>query len=107
VRAGMVAHPLEYRWSSFAANATGQFNVLLTPHSEYLALGLDARSRHAAYLDLFRSEQDSCELDQIRQHTNAGFALGSARFVGEIEAMTGRRGQIGRTGRPGKNAPSV
>ena len=39
VRAGMVRHPSEYRWSSFAANAQGRLEALLTPHSEYLRLG--------------------------------------------------------------------
>ena len=39
VRAGMVKHPLDYPWSSYAANARGQDNLLITPHELYRQLG--------------------------------------------------------------------
>jgi len=39
VRAGMVAGPGDYAWSSFRHNARGQSSSLLTPHAAYLALG--------------------------------------------------------------------
>jgi putative transposase len=39
VRAGMVEHPGEYRWSSYSANADGESNVILTMHPLYKALG--------------------------------------------------------------------
>jgi putative transposase len=32
VRADMVAHPAEYRWSSYRANAQGETDALLKPH---------------------------------------------------------------------------
>ena len=35
VRADMVVHPREYRWSSYCANAEGRKNKLLTPHEQY------------------------------------------------------------------------
>ena len=54
VRARVVAFPGEYRWSSFRANALGQDDSLLRPHSFYCALGRNAASRQAAYLALFR-----------------------------------------------------
>lgn len=40
VRAQMVEHPFDYRWSSYRANAQGEPSELLTPHPLYLALGL-------------------------------------------------------------------
>lgn len=54
VRAAMVAHPGEYRWSSYRANGQGEENALLRPHALYDGLGLDAARRvQAAYRELF------------------------------------------------------
>ncbi len=49
VRAGMVRRPEAYRWSSYAANAAGREDSLLSPHPHYLALGRDPDQRRAAY----------------------------------------------------------
>jgi REP-associated tyrosine transposase len=100
VRAGMVDSPGAYRWSSFGANALGRRDVLITPHPVFRALGLDDSSRRARYLELFRSELASSELEEIRVSTNAGYALGSERFRREIAAALGRRAGPGRSGRP-------
>ena len=61
VRAGLVAAPGDYRWSSFRANALGRDDPLVTPHSSYYALGRSAASRQAAYLALFRGELSAPE----------------------------------------------
>lgn len=53
VRANMVPHPGEYRWSSYRSNALGDSNILLTPHPLYMGLGQDPLSREQAYRDLF------------------------------------------------------
>ena len=100
VRAGMVQSPGDYRWSSFAANAEGQPDALLTPHTEYLRLATDAQGRLAAYQDLFRMGLNEMDLAEIRKSANAGYALGTECFVKEIERLTGRRVREGRPGRP-------
>jgi putative transposase len=46
-RAGMVVHPVEYRWSSYRANAQGESDILIHPHDVYGVLGADAGSRQA------------------------------------------------------------
>lgn len=102
VRAGMVTHPAEYRWSSYRANAQGEADALLQPHPLYLALGLDAYERQAAYRELFRFELDPGLVDDIRRATNGNFALGNERFAAEASAMLGRRVAPGRSGRPRK-----
>ena len=56
VRAGLVAAPGEYRWSSFRSNALGHEDALVTPHSCYYALGRSPVLRQAAYRALFRDE---------------------------------------------------
>lgn len=100
VRARMVDHPAEYRWSSYRGNAQGADDALLTPHPVYLALGVDANSRQAAYRALFRCELEPGLLDQIRAATNGNFALGDERFAAQISAALGRRASPGQSGRP-------
>ena len=87
VRAGMVAHPADYPWSSYRANAQGDEDALVTPHEIYLGLGVTQASRLAAYRELFRSELEPGLVEQIRQASNGNFALGSARFAEEIAAQ--------------------
>lgn len=106
VRAGMVQHPADHPWSSYAANAEGKHSGLLTPHAEYLALGAAIDERIAAYQALFRTDLDSITLREIRSATNGGYALGSGRFKAEIAAILGRRAGPGRSGRPKKNETS-
>lgn len=96
VRAGMVAAPDEYRWSSYRANGLGEPSKLWTPHRVYHTLGETIEQRTAAYRELFRGQLDSEILDSemlntIRQSTNQGMALGNERFKEEIERLAGRR----------------
>jgi putative transposase len=55
VRAGMVDHPGEYKWSSFQSNAQSQSeaNRLLESHPIYMKLGSCIDTRQAAYRELF------------------------------------------------------
>ena len=100
VRAGMVRHPRDYRWSSYSSNGEGRPSRLLRPHEEYLALGRQEKERLVAYQALFRPELDPKELEEIRLAVNGGFALGNERFKAEIATMLGRRVEPGLSGRP-------
>jgi putative transposase len=100
VRANMVNHPAEYKWSSYAANAQGMKTELIKPHVLYNALGMDASSRQAAYRELFRYELDIGLVDEIRKATNGNYASGNALFVQQIEDALGRRVTAGKAGRP-------
>lgn len=102
VRAQMVEHPAQYRWSSYRTNAQGEPSELLAPHPLFLALGLADDARHAAYRELFRHELEPGMVDQIRHATNGNFALGDARFGEQIAQALGRRTQAGAAGRPRK-----
>ena len=104
VRAGMVGHPAEYRWSSYRANALGEVNPLLTPHPLYAALGPDDAERTRAYRELFRYELDPGVVDEIRSATNGNFVLGGSRFANEVAAALGVRAQRGKGGRSKKAA---
>lgn len=65
VRAGLVARPDQYRWSSFRSNALGCADALVTPHAFYCALGRTQASRQAAYRALF-SDGDAVRALQSR-----------------------------------------
>ena len=100
VRAGMVRHPRDYRWSSHSANADGNPCRLITPHSRFLALGLRDNERHVAYRALFDAELGPAEFDEIRAAVNGGFALGDSLFKAEVSTALGRQAAPGRSGRP-------
>jgi REP-associated tyrosine transposase len=100
VRAGMVAHAGDYRWSSYLANAGAVRNSWLAPHPEYLALGQNDDARRAAYRGLVASGLDAAQLAEIRSATNSGGALGDAAFRSLAARALGRRLTPGRAGRP-------
>jgi putative transposase len=100
VRAKMVAHPVEYRWSSYRSNAQGERTSLLQPHPLYVALGDSMRRRQAAYQELFRCELTAGLIDDIRRTTNGNFALGDQDFTGKIATELNRRVIRGQPGRP-------
>jgi len=100
VRANMVKHPIEYPWSSYAANAEGKPVAWITPHGEYLALGLDDERRRAAYRGLFTTELDQQLLRDIRISTHGGYAIGSSRFREDVEHALKVRATPRGPGRP-------
>lgn len=100
VRAAMVAHPAEYPWSSFHANALGRVSSVVTPHPRYLELGSTPDERCARYRALFKGEFAEGDLKAIRASINAGLPLGSPAFIRRMETMLGKRTQAGKGGRP-------
>jgi putative transposase len=102
VRAGMVEHPRDYPWSSFAANSNASTSAFVVPHDEYLALGQDQVARAAAYRSMFESEPGSQETEEVRTAINGGFALGDDPFRQTVGNMLGRRAGRGQAGRPRK-----
>jgi putative transposase len=77
VRAGMVAHPAQCRWSSYAANALGISNAILRRHDEYIGLGASPELRQKAYQELFVCDFDWDVLKLLRQSLQSGKPLGN------------------------------
>lgn len=103
VRAGMVARPDEYRWSSYGGNAWGDPGWL-TQHEEYLRLGDSREARCYAYRELFRHQLSEADLHLIRKAAHYCQPVGDDRFRLQIEARYGiRSGQMQR-GRPRSKA---
>ena len=105
VRAGMAATPGDYPWSSYGVNALGRADPVVTPHMLYRDLAATAEARRAAYRTLFEDELDAETLQRLRDCTNGGFVIGSAKFERQIAAMLGRRTWKGSPGRPRKEEP--
>ena len=101
VRAGMVAHPGEYPWSSYRSNAEGIMDSRITPHAEYLSLG------RVQYRSLFGSHIDPDLEREIRSTTNGGYALGAEAFKRRMADLLGRRVSKGTPGRPPRAASQV
>jgi putative transposase len=91
VRARMVGHPGDYRWSSWHVLGGGRDDGLVQPHPLYLALGADQEERCAAYRALFREAPPEEALVAIRHATNQAWPLGGDRFKEELAALTARR----------------
>ncbi len=103
VRAKMVEHPSEYRWSSYRCNAQGKINKIVKPHFMYDALGSSETIRQSNYRELFRIDLDPGLIDEIRKVTNGNFVLGNDRFKEEVGRMLNRRVTPGKAGRPAKD----
>jgi putative transposase len=107
VRAGMVAMPQDYPWSSYRRNALGEGGPnadWLSSHEEYSGLGRDDADRQEAYQALFATAIDRDDLSEIRGCTHKGWALGGERFRAEIEALGKRRAASKGVGRPRKHS---
>lgn len=102
VRAGMVGHPAEYRWSSHRHHAVALSNYPIRPHSEWLALGSNPGERRRRYVELVAEGLRDDQLDTFRRCARKGLPAGSACFKGEIEKALARRIGDGRRGRPRK-----
>lgn len=100
VRAGIVARPEQYRWSSYPANALGEDNCIVSPHQEYVNLGQTFPQRREAYRSLFDAELTADELKRIRNCTQSGTPMGSERFKEQIERTVRRKVGGEKRGRP-------
>ncbi len=77
----MVAHPAEYRWSSYRANGQGEECSILQPHPTYTSFATNKNERLKAYREQFKTEMDPDLVDEIRRATNSNLAPVDHRFV--------------------------
>ena len=100
IRADMVKHPGEYKWSSYSFNAQGKIDSFIEEHPVYLALGETVAIRLEAYRELFRHHIDNDTLHDIRESLNHELVLGRSYFKDKIEEITQRQTRLGIPGRP-------
>ena len=102
VRANMVEHPAQYRWSSYACNALGVDNAIIKPHGLYLSLAGTAEKQQAAYRSLFDASIKKDELNLIRTSLQSGTPIGNNKFIAHVESVIGCKIGFNKVGRPGK-----
>ncbi len=102
VRAGMVATPGDYAWSSYRQNASGNPQPPLVPHPLYHGLGAGEADRARAYREMVSAGIGDDAVERIRESVRKCRALGTEEFCARAEGQLGRavvpRGQ----GRPPK-----
>jgi len=91
VRAGLVAGPGDYDWSSYGRNALGVDDELVKSHPVYDALGNAMQARRDAYRQQFDTPLDEALLIRIRDATNKAWLLGDAEFCSRVEDKLNRR----------------
>lgn len=100
VRAGMVAHPRDWHWSSHAHHRGLRADSLVTPHGLYWALGNTPFAREAAYGELLQSGISNSQEMALTDAALRGWALGEVKFVDEIQKKLTRRVTKSKPGRP-------
>lgn len=106
VRAGMVTHPEEYRWSSYCQRMTGSTEDWLDRDPCYLQLGRTENERRNFYGQFVEAAVPNGEWALIRGAVQRNQLTGNARFVDEIERITGRRVEHRGRGRPARGRGS-
>ena len=100
VRAGMVAHPGNYRWSSYRAHADGAADRLIAEHPYFLALGSTPEERQRGYRALFENPGADLPVAAIREATNKAWVLGNGPFQRHVATLLQRRVRPMPLGRP-------
>jgi putative transposase len=103
VRAGLVAAPADYPWSSYAHHAGIKPDGLVSDHSLYWSLGNTPFEREAAYKYLTEQGLTSNDVSALTEATLKGWALGSDQFRRGLEIEFERRVSPARRGRPFKS----
>ena len=102
VRAGLVAAPQDYRWSSYRCRAGGEQRPYVDHDEGYLSLGVTPQDRAKEYQAWVRAAIPEGEWETIRRAIQRGQLTGGERFVGEVARKIGRRVEHRGRGRPGK-----
>ncbi len=91
LRAGIVANPGEYRWSSYACKVAGREDLLVDFDTLYLALGDNNSERQLAYAEYVLETLPENELKLIRESLQRGQLTGSELFREELSLKLGIR----------------
>ncbi len=96
LRAGLVADPCDYQYSSAVAHEQGRLDNVIT---EVLFPGREAKD----YAEILHGEQlDARDIERIRKSTHKGMPIGGSAFKQAIEKLLGKPLSQRRVGRPKK-----
>ncbi len=97
VRAGLVARPEDWRWSSVAAHLAGRDDRLVEVAPLIERCG-------GRFPDLIAEEPDPAKIAALRAAETIGRPLGGPAFLDRLAALTGRDPRPGRRGRKSRAA---
>lgn len=103
VRAGLVAAPGSYLWSSYHHHVGERQDALISDHPLYWALGNTPFAREAAYRQLIEQALPKDDVAILTNSTLKGWAVGSDEFKAGLERKTLQRVQPAKRGRPMRN----
>jgi len=87
VRAGIVADPVAWRWSSYRFHAHGEPDPVVSAHSYYKDLARTGIKRRSRYRNWFAVTLTDDELHNIRQTTLQQLVLGDEAFKQHVETL--------------------
>ena len=102
VRAGIVAAPEDYEWSSYRPKVNPDPGVWIDVDPLVQAFGHDQRERAEKYRRWMEGTVPEGEWDRIREAVQRGQLTGSKRFVDEVADKIRRRIEQRGRGRPRK-----
>jgi putative transposase len=100
VRAGLVADPADYPWSSHQHYIGRRPDKLVTPHALYWEMGNTPFARDQSYAETVRAGIGLEEQQALTDSALRGWALGEPDYVAELQRRTERRVAKGLAGRP-------
>jgi putative transposase len=106
VRAGIVARPEDYRWSSYRSRIGLDPCDWLDSDAAFLALAGSPEARQHRYREFVEQGVAPHELELIRRAIQRNELTGSSEFRKQMEARTGLRAQRRPRGRPKKENKS-
>lgn len=106
LRAGLVADPLAYPWSSFAHHIGVKADPIITDHALYWSLGNTPFDRELAYKGMVEHGLSATDCRAITEATTKGWALGSEDFKAKLKGLTARRVTPAKRGRPPRKKAS-
>lgn len=92
VRAGLVADPAEYPWSSYRHHVGLGVDLLVSDHLLVWSLGNTPFDRQAAYRALFERALPPAQLDSLRKSIQRGRPLGSLTAAPRPRGRPRKRG---------------
>lgn len=103
VRAGIVASPQDYPWSSHLHSIGAKQDRLVTPHALFWGLGNTPFAREVAYAEMVRAGLSASSQTLITDATLHGWAIGENDFLNGLQKKTQRRVLRVSPGRPKSN----
>lgn len=103
VCAGLVAgaaQVADYPWSSYGHYSGLRMDKLITPHPMVWGLGNTPFAREAAYANMVHSGISAGQQAALTDAVLRGWALGSPKFVADLQNLTQRRVSKVAAGRP-------